>query len=93
VSIYWLRVGDTISIQGVTAIRSERTVNHAMTAVHTFTRFHLHLGNVGSDKRFTRFNIPIGAGTSHFAGIAKAKPVREVSEIERTKKSFLVVNR
>jgi len=42
--IYWLRVGGTdTSIQGVTAIRSERTVNHAMTAVHTL-RVSLALG-------------------------------------------------
>ena len=78
--VHWLRVGDTnvISIQPVTAIRCERTVNHAMTAVHTFYEFHLHLGNVGSDKRFTRFNIPIGGRYKSFlAGIAKAKPVRK----------------
>lgn len=77
--IYWLRVGgtDTISIQTVTAVRSERTVNHAMTAVHTFYEFHLHMSNVGSDKSFARFNIPIGRYKSFLAGIAKAKPVRK----------------
>lgn len=32
--MHWLRVGDTllVSLQPVTAIRSEKTVNHAMTA-------------------------------------------------------------
>ncbi len=78
--IHWLRVGgksDVISLQPQTAIRSEKTVNHAMTAVHTFYEFHTHLGTVGNDKRFTRFNIPIGGRYKSFlAGIAKAKPRR-----------------
>ena len=75
-----LRVGETdvISMQPVTARRSERTVNHALTAVHTFYEFQLHMGNVGSDKRFTRFNIPIGGSYKSFlTGIAKAKPARK----------------
>ena len=78
--VHWLRVGETdvISMQPVTARRSERTVNHALAAVHTFYEFHLHMGNVGSDKRFTRFNIPIGGSYKSFlTGIAKAKPVRK----------------
>jgi site-specific recombinase XerD len=54
--MYWLRVGDTkvVSMQPVTAIRSEKTVNHAMTAIHTFYEFHLHLGNVGSDRVWSK---------------------------------------
>jgi site-specific recombinase XerD len=78
--MHWLRVGDAkvVSMQPVKAIRSEKTVNHAMTAVHTFYEFHLHLGNVGSDKRFSRFNIPIGSQYKSFlTGIAKAKPRRK----------------
>jgi site-specific recombinase XerD len=40
--MHWLRVGDTnvISMQPVQAVRSERTVNHAMTAVQGFYEFH-----------------------------------------------------
>lgn len=78
--MHWLRVRDTkvVSMQPVKAIRSEKTVNHAMTAVHTFYEFHLHLGNVGSDKRFSRFNIPLGGRYKSFLmGIAKAKPKRK----------------
>lgn len=78
--MHWLRVGDTkvVSMQPVSAIRSEKTVNHAMTAIHTFYEFHLHMGNVGNDKGFSRFNIPIGTHYRSFlAGIAKAKPRRK----------------
>jgi site-specific recombinase XerD len=79
--IHWLRVGDTskvVSMQPVTAIRSEKTVNHALTVVHAFYEFHAHLGTVGNDKRFERFNIPIGGHYKTFlSGIAKAKPRRK----------------
>jgi integrase/recombinase XerD len=89
--MHWLRVGDTnvISMQPVTAIRSEKTVNHAMTAIHTFYEFHLHMGNVGNDKRFSRFNIPIGTQYRSFlSGIAKAKPRRKSLLKLKEPKSF-----
>jgi len=90
--MHWLRVGDTniISMQPVQAVRSERTVNHAMTAVQGFYEFHHHLGTVGHDKRFTRFNLPIGRGYRSFlAGIAKAKPVRKSLLRLREPKKFV----
>ncbi len=67
----WLRIGDSNQ-----AIRTERTVNHAMTVVHTFYEFHIHRGSVGKDKQFTRYNIPTGVRQfkSFLSGIAKAKP-------------------
>ena len=89
--MHWLRVGDTnvISMQPVTAIRSEKTVNHAMTAIHTFYEFHLHMGNVGNDKRLSRFNIPIGTQYRSFlSGIAKAKPRRKSLLKLKEPKSF-----
>ena len=42
-----------------------------MTAIHTFYESHLHMGNVGSDKRFSRFNIPIGTQYRSFRQLAK----------------------
>jgi site-specific recombinase XerD len=78
--MHWLRIGNTnvTSMQPVQVVRSERTVNHAMTVVQGFYEFHHHLGTVGHDKRFTRFNLPIERRYKSFlAGIAKAKPVRK----------------
>jgi integrase len=61
-----------------------------MTAVQGFYEFHHHLGTVGHDKRFTRFNLPIGRGYRSFlAGIAKAKPVRKSLLRLREPKKFV----
>jgi integrase/recombinase XerD len=70
----WLRIGD-----GNEAVRSEKTVNHAMTIVNVFYEFHTHRGNVGKDKRFTRYNLPIGTPRfkSFLSGIAKSKPTQK----------------
>jgi site-specific recombinase XerD len=67
----WLRIGD-----GNEVIRSEKTVNHAMTVVKVFYEFHTHRGNVGNNKKFTRYNLSIGTPrwTSFLSGIAKSKP-------------------
>ncbi|MDJ0596468.1 MAG: site-specific integrase [Pleurocapsa sp. MO_226.B13] len=58
---YWLRVGDTkvVSMQPAEAIRSERTVNHAITAVTNF--YDYHIANKTVDfKQFERFYMPHG---------------------------------
>ena len=82
---YWLRVGDpskVISLQAVEAIRSEKSINRAITAVSTF--YDHHLCNKTIDfSQFERFqavyktgNIRVGT-TGILTGIAKAKPRRE----------------
>ena len=90
---YWLRVGDTkvVSIQPVEAIRSERTVNHAITAVTNF--YDYHIANKTVDfKRFERFYMPHGislAGSKGLlTGIAKSKPVRQKLVKLKEKKKF-----
>lgn len=90
---YWLRVGDTkvVSMQPVEAIRSEKTVNHAITAVTNF--YDYHIANKTVDfKRFERFYMPHGisrAGSKGLlTGIAKAKPVRQKLVKLKEKKKF-----
>jgi site-specific recombinase XerD len=77
---HWLRLGDTsnvVSAQPVTALRSERSVNRAITAVTTFYEY--HIASKGVDfKQFDRFFLPIGLGTKRLLkGIAKSKPNRK----------------
>ena len=91
---YWLRVGDTakvVSLQPVEAMRSERTVNHAITAVTNF--YDYHIANKTVDfKQFERFYLPhgISRGGSKglLTGIAKTKPVRQKHVLLKEKKKF-----
>jgi integrase/recombinase XerD len=50
-----------------------------MTIVNVFYEFHTHRGNVGKDKKFTRYNLPIGTPRfkSFLSGIAKSKPTQK----------------
>lgn len=76
---YWLRLGGiprTISLEPVTAHRSERSVNRAITAVTTFYEYHIASKTVDF-KQFERFFMPLGLGTRRLLdGIAKTKPTR-----------------
>ena len=90
---YWLRVGDTkvVSMQPVEAMRSEKTVNHAITAVTKF--YDYHIANKTVDfKQFERFYMPHGisrAGSKGLlTGIAKAKPVKQKLVKLKEKKKF-----
>ncbi|MBW4534087.1 MAG: site-specific integrase [Pleurocapsa minor HA4230-MV1] len=90
---YWLRVGDTkvVSMQLVAAIRSEKTVNHAITAVTNF--YDYHIANKTVDfKQFERFYLPRGisrAGSKGLlTGIAKSKLVRQKLVKLKEKKKF-----
>ncbi len=90
---YWLRVGDTkvVSMQPVEAIRSEKTVNHAITAVTNF--YDYHIANKTVDfKQFERFYMPHGisrAGSKGLlTGIAKSKPVKQKLVKLKEKKKF-----
>jgi site-specific recombinase XerD len=77
---HWLRVGDTskvVSAQAITALRTERTVNRAITAVTTFYEYHIASKTLDF-KQFERFFMPMGLGTKRLLdGIAKSKPRRK----------------
>ena len=77
---HWLRTGDTsniISVEPVTSLRTERTVNRAITAVTTFYEYHVAAKTV-EFKQFERFFMPLGLGTKRLLdGIAKTKPRRK----------------
>lgn len=76
---YWLRVGDTsnvVSMQPVKALRTEKTINRAITTVMGFYEYHIANRTVDF-QQFDRFYLPIGLKRKGFlAGIAKTKPVR-----------------
>ncbi|MUG91612.1 tyrosine-type recombinase/integrase [Scytonema sp. UIC 10036] len=78
--VYWLRVGDTskiVSMQAVKAIRSERSINLAVTAVTTFYEYHVASGAI-DPKQFDRFfNTRSTIRKGLLAGIAKSKPTRQ----------------
>ena len=90
---YWLRVDNTkvVSMQQVEAIRSEKTVNRAITAVTNF--YDYHIANKTVDfKRFERFYMPNGISRARskglLTGIAKSKPVRQKLVKLKEKKKF-----
>ncbi|MCC0178748.1 tyrosine-type recombinase/integrase [Waterburya agarophytonicola K14] len=91
---YWLRVGEAtkvISTQSIEAIRSERTVNHAITAVTNFYEYHIANKTVDF-KQFERFYLPHGisrvGGKGLLTGIAKSKPLRQKLVKLKEKKKF-----
>ena len=91
---YWLRVSDTskvISMQPVEAIRSERTVNHAITTVTNFYDYHIANQTVNF-KQFERFYMPNGISRTGskglLTGIAKRKPLRQKLIKLKEKKKF-----
>lgn len=92
---YWLRIGDTsnvISLQPVEAVRSEKSINRAITAVSNFYDYHLCNKTVDFNQ-FERFhavyktgNTRIGS-TGLLTGIAKAKPTKEkLVKLKETRK-------
>jgi integrase/recombinase XerD len=88
---YWLRVGDTtlvVSMQPVQAIRSEKTVNRAITAITGFYEYHIAKGRIDF-KEFDRFYMPYGIGKKGLlTGIAKSKPSRQKLVKLKEPKSF-----
>jgi site-specific recombinase XerD len=61
---YWLRVGETtkvVSMQPVQAIRSEKTVNRAITAITSFYEYHIASGRSDNFIRVVKRNNPNGA--------------------------------
>jgi integrase/recombinase XerD len=88
---YWLRVGSTnkiVSIQPVQAIRSERTVNRAITAITGFYDYHIARGRIDF-KEFHRFHMPYGISRKGLlTGIAKSKPTRQKLVKLKEPKSF-----
>jgi integrase/recombinase XerD len=88
---YWLRVGNTakvVSIQPLQAIRSERTVNRAITGITGFYEYHIANKTVDF-KQFDRFHLPSGLGTKGLlTGIAKSKPIRQKLVKLKEPKSF-----
>jgi integrase/recombinase XerD len=88
---YWLRIGDTtkvISIQPVQAIRSEKTVNRAITGITGFYEYHIASKTVDF-KQFDRFHMPYGVGKHGLlTGIAKSKPTRQKLVKLKEPKSF-----
>lgn len=77
---YWLRVGDTskvVSTLPVEALRSERSVNRAITAVTTFYEYHIANKTVDF-KQFDRFFMPKRLTKKDLlTGIARSKPMRQ----------------
>jgi integrase/recombinase XerD len=88
---YWLRVGDTtkvVSMQPVQAIRSEKTVNRAITAITSFYEYHIASGHIDF-KQFDRFYLPQGINQKGLlTGIAKSKPTRQKLVKLKEPKSF-----
>jgi site-specific recombinase XerD len=77
---YWLRVGDAskaVFMQPVKSLRSERSINRAITAVRTFYDYQTASKKVDF-KQFERFFMPIGLAKKRILdGIAKTKPIRK----------------
>lgn len=88
---YWLRVGNTAkvaSMHPLQAIRSERTVNRAITGITGFYEYHIANKTVDF-KQFDRFHLPYGLGTKGLlTGIAKSKPIRQKLVKLKEPKSF-----
>lgn len=77
---YWSRVGDTssvVSMQPVTAKKSERSINRAITAITGFYEYHIANKTVDFHS-FDRFYLPTRlAQKGLLTGIAKSKPMRQ----------------
>jgi site-specific recombinase XerD len=77
---YWLRVGDiskVVSMQPIKAIRTEKTINRAITTVSGFYEYHTANKTVDF-KQFERFFMPVGISRTRFLkGISKSKPIRK----------------
>ena len=88
---YWLRVGDTtkvVSLQPVQAIRSEKTVNRAITGITGFYEYHIANRTVDF-KQFDRFHMPYGLSKQGLLiGISKNKPTRQKLVKLKEPKSF-----
>jgi integrase/recombinase XerD len=88
---YWLRVGETtkvVSMQPVQAIRSEKTVNRAITAITSFYEYHIASSRINF-KQFDRFHLPHGINQKGLlTGIAKSKPTRQKLIKLKEPKSF-----
>lgn len=88
---YWLRIGNTtkfISMQPVQAIRSEKTVNRAITAITSFYEYHIANQTVDFNQ-FDRFHLPYAVGKKGLlTGIAKSKPTRQKLVKLKEPKSF-----
>lgn len=88
---YWLRVGEipkVIPIQPVQAIRTETTVNHAITVVSNF--YDYHIANKTVDfKHFHRFDLAYGISKGKsLRAIAKSNYVRTNLIRYKKKKNF-----
>ena len=88
---HWLRIGDTskvVSMQTTQAIRSERTVNRATTAITNFYEYHISHKTVDF-KQFDRFHMPYGlSNRGLLTGMAKSKPIRQKLIKLKEPKSF-----
>lgn len=88
---YWLRVGDTtkvVSMQPVQAIRSEKTVNRAITGITGFYEYHIANRTVDF-KQFDRFHMPNRLNRHGLlTGISKSKPTRQKLIKLKEPKSF-----
>jgi integrase/recombinase XerD len=88
---YWLRIGSTtkiVSMQPVQAIRSEKTVNRAITAITGFYDYYIARGQIDF-KQFDRFYMPYGISRKGLlTGIAKSKPTRQKLIKLKEPKSF-----
>lgn len=92
---YWLWVGGdafkVVPMQSVEAIRSEKTVNHAITAVTNFYEYHIANKTI-EFKQFERFYMPRGisrrGSRGLLTGIAKAKPIKQKLVKLKEKKKF-----
>ena len=77
---YWFRVGDTskvISMQPIKALRTEKTINRAITTISGFYEYHTANKTVDF-KQFERFFMPVGISRTRFLqGISKSKPIKK----------------
>ena len=78
---YWLRVNSNttkiIPIKPFQAVRTEKTVNRAISTIGGFYEYHIANKTVNF-KQFERFFMPVGIRRSRFLqGISKAKPARK----------------
>lgn len=70
--VHWLRVGDGDTGE---ILRTERTVNHAITIIREFYIFQQHNGTLDGDKSFTRESGTMGRQFKPFlAGLTKSRP-------------------
>ncbi len=88
---YWFRIGDSskvLSMQPVQAVRSEKTVNRAITAITCFYEYHIALRSIDF-KQFDRFHLPYGLSKKGLlTGIAKSKPTKQKLVKLKEPKSF-----